>query len=209
MKLLLPILVGIFGISFLTNPQLAGGWFWDLGNGLGFAAFAGMLYVAIIGSRPLGVRPHQSVSYTVLVMGAAHAFWFLLGDAAAVEYIRPGAPIYMWAGVASLILLCIVITVSLPPDRQRVHSSHSVFKYWHQLLSVSAIAAGAYHIVGSGFYLSSWYQALLLSLLALLTCFARPLWQRIVHPPFVGSVAYLAISVVLIVVFSTVRNFER
>lgn len=105
-----------------------------------------MLYVAIAGARPQGVRPHQSLSYLVLAFTAVHAFWFMLGDAAVVEYIRPGAPAYMWLGVVSLILLALVITISLRPDRQRVHSRHSVFRYWHQVLSVIVIGAAAYHI---------------------------------------------------------------
>lgn len=208
MKLLLRALICVFGISFLANPRLGGGWFWDLGNGLGFAAFAGMLYVAIAGARPQGVRPHQSLSYLVLAVTAAHAFWILLGDAVAVEYIRPGAPAYMWSGVASMILLSIVITISLPPDRLSLHGKHKVFKYWHQVLSVIAIGAAAYHIIASGFYLSTWYQALLLASIALLTCFARPLWLGLVRPPFVNNIGYLIVSVLLVAAFATIRNFS-
>lgn len=208
MKFFLQTLICVFGISFLSNPRLGGGWFWDLGNGLGFTAFAGILYVAIAGARPQGVRPHQSLSYLVLALAAAHAFWFLLGDTVAVEYIRLGAPAYMWSGVASLILLGIVITISLSPDRLRLHRRHAVFKYWHQVLSVIVIGAAAYHIIASGFYVSTWWQAMLLAAVALVTCFARPLWQRIVRPPFVNNIGYLRVSLLLVVAFATIRNFN-
>jgi hypothetical protein len=114
----------------------------------------------------------------------------------------------MWSGVASLLLLAVVITVSLPPDRLRLHGKHSVFRYWHQVFSVIAIGAAAYHIIASGFYLAAWYQALLLGAVAVLTCFARSLWLRIVHPPFVNNIGYLIASAIMVAAFATIRNFS-
>ncbi len=37
------LVAAVFAITFLSAPRLGGGWFWDIGNGLGFVAFAGIL----------------------------------------------------------------------------------------------------------------------------------------------------------------------
>ena len=65
---------------------MGAGIFWDAGNALGFAAFAGLLYLTITSSRRLDVRAHQLLGYGVLAVAVAHAFWFMLGDGAVIDY---------------------------------------------------------------------------------------------------------------------------
>ncbi len=147
----------VFLITFLAAPAMGAGWFWDAGNGIGFAAFAGLLYLTITSNRRLDVRAHQILGYAVLLLAVAHAFWFLLGDATAVEFIKIGAPDYMWLGIVSLILFIVLMTTANVPDRSRVHQNYPSFKYWHRVLTIAMIASAAYHVVVSNFYLGSWY----------------------------------------------------
>lgn len=206
MKSLLIMLGVVFLITFLAAPTMGAGWFWDAGNGLGFAAFAGLLYLTITSSRRLDVRAHQVLGYGVLLLALLHAFWFLLGDAAAVEFIQPGAPDYMWLGIVGLLLLGVLITVALVPDRMRVHKDYPAFKYWHRVIAIVTIACIAYHIVVSDFYLGAWYQVVLFVTLALAVSFGRMYWIRLGQLPIATVPAYLVSSVILTAVFAAVRN---
>lgn len=206
MKSLLATLSSVFLLTFLAAPTMGAGWFWDAGNGLGFAAFAGLLYLTITSSRRLDVRAHQVFGYAVLSLALLHAFWFLLGDAAAVEFIKPGAPDYMWLGVAGLLLLGVLITVALIPDRLRVHKDYPAFKYWHRVLAIATIACITYHIVVSDFYLGTWYQAAVFVILAVAVSFGRMYWIRLGQLPIATVSVYLVLSVMLTAAFAAVRN---
>ena len=206
MKALIATFLAVFTIPFLAAPTMGAGWFWDMGNALGFAAFAGLLYLTITSSRRLDVRAHQALGYAVLAIAVAHVFWFLLGDGAAVEFMKFGAPDYMWHGIVSFLLLGILITVALVPDRFRVHRDYPAFKYWHRVLAIVTIATATYHIVVSDFYLGAWYQGILFALLAVAVAFGRAWWFRLGQLPIARPMAFVAISVVCAAAFAAVRN---
>ena len=149
----------------LGTPRLDAGWFWDLGNGIGFAAIAGVLYLATTSARPLHVTAHRNLGVVVLVVAALHALWFLAGDATVVHYVRLGAPAHMWAGVISFALLAVVTFHGLPETRKRLHSSYDEFRNWHRWLGIGVIAFSAWHILGARFYLSAWWQIAMFLLL--------------------------------------------
>ena len=206
MRILFATMAAVFVITFLGAPLMGAGWFWDTGNGIGFAAFAGLLYLTITSNRRLDVRAHQILGYVVLALVVGHAFWFLLGDATAVEFIKIGAPDYMWLGIVSLIMFVILIMTANLPDRMRVHSNYPSFKYWHRVLTIAVIAGAVYHIVISNFYLANWYQAGLFVLVSLAVCVGRAYWVRLGQIVIASPVIYLALSSVLIIVFVGLRN---
>ena len=196
----------VFLITFLAAPTMGAGWFWDTGNGIGFAAFAGLLYLTITSNRRLDVRAHQIIGYAVLLLVVGHAFWFLLGDATAVEFIKFGAPDYMWLGIVSVVLLAILITTAIVPDRLRVHKDYPSFKYWHRVLTIAMIASAAYHVVVSNFYLDAWYQAGLFVLISIAVCLGRAYWIKLGQIAIVSPVVYVALSVAMAVAFAGLRN---
>jgi hypothetical protein len=206
MKPLLATMAVVFLITFLAAPTMGAGWFWDTGNGIGFAAFAGLLYLTITSNRRLDVRAHQIIGYAVLLLVVGHAFWFLLGDATAVEFIKLGAPDYMWLGIVSVVLLAILITTAIVPDRLRVHKDYPSFKYWHRVLTISMIASAAYHVVVSNFYLDAWYQAGLFVLISIAVCLGRAYWIKLGQIAIVSPVVYVALSVAMAVAFAGLRN---
>ena len=206
MKPLLLVLVAVFLPAFLSAPTAGAGWFWDAGNGLGFVAFAGLLYLGITSYRRIDVRAHRLLGYAVLLIAVAHALWFLLGDAAAIEYIKFSAPAYMWMGIVGLLLLFVLVIISLVPDRLRVHKDYPMFLYWHRVLAIATVACCAYHIVVSGFYLAHWYQAVLFVVVATATSIGRPLWVKFGPLPVVTPVVLLLITVLFTGVFSLIRN---
>jgi hypothetical protein len=206
MKALFAILAAVFLITFLAAPTMGAGWFWDAGNALGFAAFGGLLYLTITSNRRLDVRAHQVLGYGVLLVAIAHAFWFLLGDAAVTEFLKPGAPDYMWLGLVSLLLLGILMTVALVPDRLRIHRNYASFKYWHRVVAIATIASATYHIVVSNFYLGAWYQAALFILVAIAASTGRAYWIKLGQMPIATNLAYVVVSAILGALFVAVRN---
>ena len=206
MKALLATFAVVFSLTFLATPTMGAGWFWDVGNGLGFAAFAGLIYLSITSARRIDVRAHQVLGYGVLFVAVAHVFWFMLGDGAVVEFMKLGAPDYMWHGIASFLLLGFLITVALVPDRFRVHKNYPSFRYWHRLVAIATIGTATYHIVVSNFYLGTWYQGLLFVLLAMAVVFGRAYWIKFGQIPVARNSAYLVVSVVVAAAFAAIRN---
>ena len=195
-------------ITFLATPIMGAGWFWDTGNGLGFAAFAAVLYLGVTSFRRVDVRAHRVLGYTVLLIAVAHALWFLLGDAAVIEYLKPGAPDYMWLGLIGLILLFVLIIISLVPDRLRVHRDYPAFLSWHRILAITLIACCVYHIVVSDFYLGSWYQAVSFIVLATIVSAGRKWWLKLRPSPVATPASLLLLTVVFTGLFSAIRNLS-
>jgi len=206
MKALLATFATVFVLTFLATPTMGAGWYWDAGNGLGFAAFAGLIYLTITSARRIDVRAHQVLGYGVLFVAIAHVFWFMLGDGAVVEFMKLGAPDYMWHGIVSFLLLGFLITVALVPDRFRVHKNYPSFRYWHRVVAIATIGTATYHIVVSNFYLSAWYQGLLFSMLSIAIVFGRAYWIKLGQIPLARTSAYLVVSFVATAAFTAVRN---
>lgn len=206
MKALLATFAVVFSLTFLATPTMGAGWFWDAGNGLGFAAFAGLIYLTITSARRIDVRAHQVLGYGVLFVAIAHVFWFMLGDGAVVEFMKLGAPDYMWHGIASFLLLGFLITVALVPDRFRVHKNYPSFRYWHRVVAIATIGTATYHIVVSNFYLGAWYQGLLFALLAIAVVFGRAYWLKLGQIPVARTSMYIVTSLAVAAAFTVVRN---
>jgi hypothetical protein len=206
MKVLCLTLGVLFLITFLAAPMMGAGWYWDAGNGLGFAAFAGLLYLGITSFRRLDVRAHQVFGYAVLGVAVVHALWFLLGDAAAIEFVKIGAPDYMWLGIVGLLLLFVLVTIALVPDRLQVHKDYPAFRYWHRILAVTTVACCTYHIVVSNFYLAAWYQSLLFVMTAIVATSFRSYWIKLGQIKIATPTAYIVISVLISTLFSAIRN---
>jgi len=208
MKTLLAIVSAVLLTTFLATPTMGAGWFWDAGNGLGFMAFAGFLYLGVTSYRRIDVRAHRLLGYSVLFVAVAHALWFLLGDAAAIEFIKPGAPDYMWLGVIGLILLFVMVIISLVPDRLRVHKDYPVFLYWHRVLAIATVACCAYHILVSHFYLTTWYQAVLFLAVSTIASFGRSWWVKFGPLPVVTPAVLILTTVLFAGLFSAIRNLS-
>lgn len=152
------LIAAVFLATMLSSPMLGAGWFWDIGNALGFAAVAGVLYLTLATGPGLNVRIHRQLGYAVLGVATAHVLWLLVGDPAVVDYLKPGAPNYMWAGIIGFLLLVALTLVAMPRVRSRLHKRYSHFRLWHRIIAILTIAGVAWHIVGSNFYLDSLHE---------------------------------------------------
>ncbi len=173
-----PAIVGaaLCVLTWLTAAPATGGWFWEFGNALGFAALALMLALSLESGRGLAAGIHRSLAWLAVAVAVAHGGWFLLFDATVMEYLKPTTPPYMAAAVAAL-LLTLVAALSSGKLRARLFPPGPSFRWLHWSLSVMVAALAGYHVIGSGFYLNTWLQVSLFSLLLTLVTF-WPLWRR-------------------------------
>ena len=214
MMMLVVMFVLVFSLTFLAAPTLGSGWFWELGNGLGFAAFAGLLYLVASGRLTRDVRIHRIMAQCVLLVVLAHVFWFLLGDAAVVEFMKPGAPAYMWFGIAGMALLGALVLAPPLPEGRRATGGPGMVRRRHGLLAVAVILAAAGHVVGSQFYLRAPHQVLLFVLLAAAACSGRVPMAGAGADPGAASAAkpitiaafYLGYCLLFAFLFSAIRN---
>ncbi len=208
MKRLLLTLFSVMLVTFLARPTLGGGWVWDIGNGAGFAAFAGLLYLSKPGNSGKSVRAHQLLGFTVLGVATLHVFWFLLLDAAVIEYVKWDAPIYMWAGILGFIFLVGLICIGLPEYHMRLHRHYASFKYWHRSLALVTVLGTGYHILGSGMYLSAPYQLVLFASVILMALTNDQVLDRGEEITRRTSQIFVLVATLCVVFYAGIRNIS-
>lgn len=168
------LLILVFVIALMANPTLGDGWYWELGNGLGFVCFAALLYLTLEGRSVGGGRLpyHRLIGYLALLTLMAHSLWFLLGDPIVFEYLKPGSSVYMVLGIFALLLCLVLVLTSIINARQKVYHGHAAFKLWHRYMAISLLFMSAVHIALSGFYFDNILQIGLLAALVLAVVFA-------------------------------------
>ena len=200
------ITAGLFLLTMLASPTLGAGWYWDLGNAIGFCTFAGLLYLAYASARKLDIRVHRLLGNTVLLLAALHVFWFLLGDPVVVEYIMPDAPHHMWAGIGAFLLLNVVVLIGLPEYRLRIHKDHESFRHWHRWIAIGAIGACAWHIIGAGHYLNAPYQWISMLAISTVCCVPISFVRHSSNLSRKSVLLFLCITLVASLSFALVRN---
>ncbi len=206
MKTLGVIAAAVFLAASLAHPTLGAGWFWDIGNAIGFCAFSGLLFLAYTGAPSTDLKPHRLLGNAVLLIAAMHVFWMLLGDPVVVEYILPGAPIYMWAGLVAFVLLNVLLLIGLPGFRRQIYRHRDSFRRWHRWIAIVTIAATCWHIVGSGHYLRASYQWAPMLAIAAAACFAPRFIARKSDLNAWASRQFLGFTLVATAAFALVRN---
>lgn len=155
-----------FGLSLVQQPQLSSGWHWDVGNGLGFLAFAGLLLLFLNVGNGSRQRLHQWIGYGVLGSLLAHITWLWAADITIWHYLSSNAPAYMLAGWAALCLILAITILALPVTRRFWHGQFSNFQRWHRWLAWLSLLLVLWHMLGSGYYLSlleAWLYGVLAS----------------------------------------------
>lgn len=132
----------------------------------------------------------------------------LIVEPLTLEYLIPPAPMPMWSGLLALVCLILLISSALAPIRSKAYIHHAAFKYWHRYLSWLVIAASAYHILGTGFYLANLWQALIIALLIM-----AALWPSLPVPATainIGSVLRLPLlAIAASVLFAALKNLAQ
>ena len=198
------VTAAVYSLALLVMPRMGAGWYWSLGNGLGLAALACLVYLGFDVRMGAKVRSHQLIAYCALALLGGHALWFLLGDITVLEYAKIGAPWSMWSAWLAGVLLVFIVLTSPSGPRQAGHVSHSAFRFWHWILVIVLMAASIHHISGSGFYFRTWWQCVLLVALIAAALLA-PIARRRSFPATAPARA-LFICGLAMALFALVRN---
>jgi hypothetical protein len=213
----LALTVVLLVLTWLHEP-VGGGFIWDLLNAIGFVALAacGALHVdaPVRDAGPMrsvrdALRHHTALAWTALALVVVHAVGFVMYDPVLLEYLKPGAPAYMLAGLVALALLGVIVWSARLPRRRRLFSDARRFRLAHRALAAALVGLSVWHVAGSGFYLNHAVTIALLVAVAA-TWVAAPQWLRTIleqmSPPIGQRVAVTGL-VGLAVLHSALRNF--
>ncbi|MEM1436318.1 MAG: hypothetical protein AAGG11_19865 [Pseudomonadota bacterium] len=150
--------------TLLIEPRLGAGKLWDSAQLVGYLTFALLLYGFLDTGLGPRQRLHRHFGYIATLLLAVHGPGLLLTDPQTLHYLTWDAPGYMFAGLAALLLLLLLVGAALPIGRKTLHSGQPDFRAWHQTLGISIVLLALWHILGSSFYLSGIEPVLLAGL---------------------------------------------
>jgi hypothetical protein len=85
-------------------------------------------------------------------LATLHIGGLLLSDHTVIEYLKPTAPLYQFAGIAATLLLVVLVLLSHGPWRRRLWKSHRGFQATHVVLACVLAALVAAHVVVTARY---------------------------------------------------------
>ncbi len=121
---------------------------------MGFLTYAVLLYLFLDTGSGRRQNTHRWLGYALLTFLIGHILLLLITEPVTRHYIAWSAPDYMLAGIAATVLLLVAVVLAHAASRRFWHSNHRHFQRWHYALSISALAASLWHMLGSGFYIT-------------------------------------------------------
>ncbi len=150
-------------VVLLALPAVAGfvGPAWELSQWAGLAAAIACILLCGAPLRPRDSEPptllslgvHSRIGWAALILAALHVGGLLLSDHTVIEYLKPTAPLYQFAGIASAFLLAFLVLVSHGSVRRRLWRSHRGFQASHVILACLLAVLVAVHVVVTARYL--------------------------------------------------------
>jgi len=156
-------LLGVALVVLLALPALAGfvGPAWELSQWAGLLAAIACIVLCGAPLRPRDAQPptlvslrvHTGIGWATLILAALHIGGLLLADHTVIEYLKPTAPLYQFAGIAAALLLLLLVLLSQGSLRRRLWKSHRGFQASHVILACVLAALLAVHVVVTARYL--------------------------------------------------------
>jgi Class III cytochrome C family len=132
---------------------------WEAAQALGAATLLGCLLLCLLpvrprafGSQTVSLRRHAVVAWIALAAAALHVALLPAVDRTVVEYLKPTAPGYLWAGFLALLLLLMLTVPATGALRRRLWSRHRDFQALHVGMACLLIAGAALHVVTTDRY---------------------------------------------------------
>ena len=154
---------------------------WDWANTLGYIAalliillfvYRGQMLPGVPLSGRFFVDLHRDLGYAALLLSALHVLVLLASEPLLLEHLKPTAPWYMLAGLAGTLVLTALLVLSLPALRKGFWSDYRLFRQVHLWLALALLLLLYIHVLGSRFYLNSYWKQggfLLFGILVLFT----------------------------------------
>ena len=147
------------GLLLASPPVTSGGPIWDIGVGSGYfcVVLVIFLYVyplrgdGLAHSRLLGLSQHRRLGWWVLSAGLIHVAVLLIVQPSTGRYLLPSAPVFMWCGIAALLVAGALIQTGLAArSAMRRSKSPRTHATLHVVLAVTIVPALCAHVMGSG-----------------------------------------------------------
>lgn len=166
-----PVVCLLLLLFICLGPQAlpASGIAWDWLGGLGLASLAFLLSLSWEAESPAPqprLTLHRNLAVAASILALAHALGYLITDPITVEYLKPTAPAHMLIGILGLLLTVGVTLTSLPDLRRRIYRRFRDFRHWHLGASIAALITAGWHVVGTGYLISTVWQLSAIVLLA-------------------------------------------
>lgn len=153
---------GVALLVILPLPVFAGftGPGWEVSQWVGWAGAIACMVLCGAPLRPrnaqpptlLSLRLHTLLGWAALILVALHIGGLVLADRTVIEYLKPTAPLYQFAGIAGAMLLLLLVPLSLGSVRRRLWRSHRGFQATHIILACALAALVAVHVVVTARY---------------------------------------------------------
>lgn len=147
----------LLGTTLLAGRLPAGGWSWDLLNGLGLGACALLVELGRSSASPPrqpGLALHRRLAEASALLVLAHAIGLLVLEPTLLVWLTPEGPGYLLAGIAGGIGVLVLTVSAWPGPRRRLFAGRA-FRSWHRATSLLVVPLVAWHVAGAGFYLST------------------------------------------------------
>lgn len=140
---------------------------WDWANALGYIALALTVLLFIYAGRPRAFPPfsgrffaniHRDFGYIAFALVVSHIAIMLSAEPLLLEHLKLTAPLHMLAGLASAVVMLLLVVTSTTSLRRKLWSGYQRFRSLHAWLAISALLLVLFHVVGSGYYLNSLWK---------------------------------------------------
>ncbi len=183
------VLAPLFAL-LLGEPGVSNGFWWNLAIAFGFAGTAMMGVQFMLTARfkraaaPFGIDIiyyfHRHIATVALVLILAHPLILIMDSPELLGFINPlQSPWHMTAGVASVVLLLALIISSCWRKALGLH--YDVWRRWHSVLALAALALALAHIGGIGHETGTWWKQALWSVIGA-SCFGVLAYVRLLRP---------------------------
>lgn len=183
------VLAPLFAL-LLGGPVVSDGFLWNLAIAFGFAGAAMMGVQFMLTARfkramaPFGIDIiyyfHRHIASVALVLILAHPVILIADSPEVLGFLNPlHAPWHMTAGVASIVLLLLLIITSFWRKAMGLH--YDAWRRWHSVLAVAALALALAHIGGAGRYAGTWWKQSLWAAIGF-SCLGVIIYVRLLRP---------------------------
>lgn len=165
-------------LLLLSPLAYSGGIAWDIGVACGYVCVVLMVCLYIFPvrgdglphARLLGLSQHRILGWCLLIAAILHIVVLLVAQPLSSRYLLPSAPVFMWCGIAAVILAGVLVQTGLSGRTAMRRSGSFVPATAHILLSAAMMLLVCAHLAGSGQFLSGWPK-----IMAALVLLALPL----------------------------------
>jgi DMSO/TMAO reductase YedYZ heme-binding membrane subunit len=150
-------------LLLIVPPALGGfaGLGWEASQWAGYAGAIACIALAGSPVRPrdaapptlVSLRLHTLIGWLALAAVALHIGGLVLGDRTVLEYLKPTAPLYQLAGIASTLALLALALTGGGAARRRLWKSHRSFQAAHVILGGVLAVLIAVHVIVTARYL--------------------------------------------------------